>query len=103
MATLRLKAVTLLLDDPIQHLDDLDAIAFLDTLRAVALGRFGRRRQIVISTCDRNLFQLMIQKFQPLEAVGASFSAITLVERGSAGPFVRQQSPRSVDPSSRSA
>jgi len=94
---------TLLLDDPIQHLDDLDAIAFLDTLRAVALGRFGRRRQIVISTCDRNLFQLMIQKFQPLEAVGASFSAITLVERRSAGPFVRQHGPKSVDPSSRSA
>ena len=92
---------TLLLDDPVQHLDDLDAVALLDTLRAVSLGRFGRRRQIVISTCDHNLFQLIVQKFQPLRAVGATFSAVTLVERGSEGPMIRQHGLRSL--SSRSA
>lgn len=79
---------SLLLDDPIQHLDDLDAVAFIDTLRAVALGRFGKRRQIVISTCDKNLYRLMIQKFTMLKAAGASFSAMSLVERGSAGPLI---------------
>ena len=79
---------SLLLDDPIQHLDDLDAVAFLDTLRAVALGRLGEKRQIVISTCDRNLFRLMIQKFEPLQALGTSFAAVTLAERGGGGPEI---------------
>ena len=92
---------TLLLDDPVQHLDDLDAVAFIDTLRAVSLGRFGRRRQIVISTCDHNLFQLIVQKFQPLQAVDTTFSAVTLIERGSEGPMIRQHGLRSL--SSRSA
>jgi DNA repair exonuclease SbcCD ATPase subunit len=79
---------SLLLDDPIQHLDDLDAIAFLDTLRAVALGRFGKRKQVILSTCDRNLYRLMIQKFKLLEPAGARFTAISLIERGSGGPLI---------------
>jgi len=27
----------MLLDDPVQHLDDLDAVAFIDNVRAIAL------------------------------------------------------------------
>ena len=50
-----------LLDDPVQHLDDLDALAFVDSLRAVALGKFGEKKQIIVSTCDENLYRLMIQ------------------------------------------
>jgi len=53
------KLDTILLDDPVQHLDDLDAVAFLDNLRATALGKFGHRKQIVVSTCDKNLYLLM--------------------------------------------
>ena len=79
----------LLLDDPIQHLDDLDAVAFLDTLRAVALGRFGARRQIVLSTCDKAMYRLMIQKFRLIEAAGARFAAISLVDGGTAGPTIQ--------------
>lgn len=79
---------SLLLDDPVQHLDDLDAVAFLDTIRAVALGRFGRRKQIIISTCDKNLYSLMIRKFRPLESAKLSFSAISLSERGIDGPAI---------------
>jgi exonuclease SbcC len=78
----------LLMDDPIQHLDDLDAVAFLDTLRAVALGRFGGRRQIIVSTCDKTMYRLMIQKFQLIEKSGARFTAISLVEGGLSGPTV---------------
>ena len=78
----------LLLDDPVQHLDDLDAVAFLDTIRAVALGRFGARRQVILSTCDRNLYNLMIKKFRMLKSAGLSFSAISLSERGMKGPMV---------------
>ena len=80
---------SLLLDDPVQHLDDLDAVAFLDTIRAVALGRFGSRRQIILSTCDNNLYRLMIRKFKSLESAGLSFNAISLIERGTKGPVLR--------------
>ena len=79
---------SLLLDDPVQHLDDLDAVAFLDTIRAVALGRFGSRRQIILSTCDKNLYGLMIRKFRLLESAGLSFNAISLSERGTKGPVI---------------
>lgn len=79
---------SLLLDDPVQHLDDLDAVAFLDTIRAIALGRFGTRKQIILSTCDKNLYGLMIRKFESLKPAGLSFNAISLSERGTAGPVI---------------
>ena len=79
---------SLLLDDPVQHLDDLDAVAFLDTIRAVALGRFGGRRQVILSTCDKNLYGLMKRKFRSLESAGLSFNAISLSERGTEGPTI---------------
>jgi ABC-type lipoprotein export system ATPase subunit len=49
-----------LLDDPVQHLDNIDAVALLDGLR-----EFARitGKQIIISTCDYYLYKLMIQKF----------------------------------------
>lgn len=50
------KLDALFLDDPVQHLDDLNAVAFLDNLRAVSLGKFGPKRQIIVSTCDQNLY-----------------------------------------------
>ena len=77
---------TILLDDPVQHLDDLDAVSFLDTLRAVALGRFGRRRQIIVSTCDQRLYLLMCKKLQALQPLGLRFSGVSLHGGGSAGP-----------------
>ena len=79
---------TILLDDPVQHLDDLDAVAFLDTLRSVALGSLGPRKQVVVSTCDQNLYLLMIRKFGMLESMGLRFTAISLLDRGEAGPEV---------------
>lgn len=79
---------TILLDDPVQHLDDLDAVAFLDTLRATALGRFGMKKQIVVSTCDRNLYLMMLKKFRPLESEGLVFRGVSLVNHGLSGPEV---------------
>ena len=87
----------------LSSIDDLDAVAFLDTLRAVALGRFGQRRQIVISTCDRNLFRLMIQKFEPLQAVGTSFAAVSIIDRGNEGPEIRPYRLKPLDSTTRSA
>ena len=81
------KLETLLLDDPVQHLDDLDAVAFLDCLRSVSLGNMGRRRQIIISTCDKELYLLMIRKFLPVvESGDISFTALSLLDGGVEGP-----------------
>jgi DNA repair exonuclease SbcCD ATPase subunit len=82
------KLHALLLDDPVQHLDDLDALAFIDNLRACALGLMGQRKQIIISTCDKNLYLLMIRKFGLLEAQGLKFTGISLIERGNQGPDI---------------
>jgi exonuclease SbcC len=78
---------TLMLDDPVQHLDDLDAVAFLDCLRSVAYGKTGK--QIIVSTCDKNLYLLLIRKFLPLTSAGRlSFTGISLLDGGTRGPQV---------------
>ena len=82
------KLETILLDDPVQHLDDLDAVAFLDNLRATALGKFGPRKQIIVSTCDKNLYLLMIRKFGLLEVDGLHFTGISLLDTGFGGPEI---------------
>jgi hypothetical protein len=83
------KLDTLLLDDPVQHLDDLDALAFIDSLRTLTLGIGSRRKQIVVSTCDRNLYLLMIRKLGLLETDGLRLTGISLVDQGIDGPSIR--------------
>lgn len=82
------KLETILLDDPVQHLDDLDAVAFLDNLRTMALGGFGPQKQIIVSTCDKNLYLLMIRKFRLLEENGLKFTGISMIDKGSIGPEI---------------
>jgi exonuclease SbcC len=82
------KLETILLDDPVQHLDDLDAVAFLDNLRTMALGGFGPKKQIIVSTCDKNLYLLMIRKFRLLEENGLQFTGISMIDKGSIGPEI---------------
>ena len=82
------KLETILLDDPVQHLDDLDAVAFLDNLRTMALGGFGPKKQIIVSTCDKNLYLLMIRKFRLIEANGLQFTGISMIDKGSGGPEI---------------
>lgn len=60
----------ILLDDPVQHLDDLDCVALLDGLRNVA--RQATSKQLIISTCDRSLYHQMIRKFSLSAAPGSS-------------------------------
>jgi len=76
---------TILLDDPVQHLDDLDAVAFLDNLRSAALGKFCPKKQIIVSTCDQNLYLLMLRKFSLLESEGLHFMGISLLDNGKKG------------------
>lgn len=82
------KLETILLDDPVQHLDDLDAVAFLDMLRSIALGGLGPRKQVIVSTCDRDLYLLMLRKFGLLENTGLRITGISLLDRGEAGPEI---------------
>ena len=68
-----------------QHLDDLDAVSFLDNLRAVAL---EKRKQVVVSTCDQNLYLLMIRKFRVTGKHGIRFRGISLLDNGGNSPEV---------------
>jgi len=73
---------SILLDDPVQHLDDLDAVSFLDTIRSLALGCLGSKRQIILSTCDLNLYLLMLKKFSLVGKAGVSFTGISIINDG---------------------
>lgn len=55
---------TIFLDDPVQHFDDLNAYAFLELLKSLILDNDkNERKQIIISTCDNRLFNLIREKF----------------------------------------
>jgi len=88
---------TLLLDDPVQHLDDLDAVAFLDNLRALALGYSGDTAQVILSTCDLDLYLLMIRKFGTLNQEGIRFRGLSLIDSGPAGPRVHYDVDSAID------
>jgi DNA repair exonuclease SbcCD ATPase subunit len=78
----------IMLDDPVQHMDDLDCVALLDGLRGVA--RQSRSKQLMISTCDRTLYHQMIRKFTLGTAPSTtSLIAMTLEEDLKDGVVVR--------------
>lgn len=64
------------IDDPIQALDDINKLSIIDLLRNVA---FSMDKQIVLTTHDRNFFELL-QKKVPDTLFNSRF--ITLPERG---------------------
>ena len=55
----------LLIDDPIAHIDDLNALSFLDYLRDLVL---GTRRQVFFATANARLAALFERKFEFLGA-----------------------------------
>ena len=63
----------LLVDDPIAHIDDLNALSFLDYLRDLAV---NSGRQIFFATADTRVASLFSKKFSFL---GKSFKTISLV------------------------
>lgn len=63
----------LLIDDPVAHIDDLNALSFLDYLREIAL---KSRRQIFFATADVRLAALFQRKFEFLG--GERFKRISL-------------------------
>jgi exonuclease SbcC len=62
----------ILIDDPIAHIDDLNALSFLDYLRDLAV---NSKRQIFFATADTRIASLFTRKFGFL---GDSFKTISL-------------------------
>lgn len=62
----------ILIDDPIAHIDDLNALSFLDYLRDLAV---NSNRQIFFATADTRIASLFTRKFNFL---GESFQTISL-------------------------
>ena len=54
---------TILIDDPIQSLDDINILSFIDFLRSL-LDSETAKKQIVMSTHDERFYDLMLRKFQ---------------------------------------
>jgi exonuclease SbcC len=82
--------IPLMLDDPIQHMDDFNVNGFVDCLRGFAeLGR-----QFVISTCDLSFYRLMLLKLRCLNQGGRNrFRAYRLEGSPPNGPTVFQDFP----------
>lgn len=55
---------TIFMDDPVQYLDSINILSFIDLLR-VMISKDGINRQVVISTHDDNFFRLLKKKFNP--------------------------------------
>ncbi len=55
---------TIFMDDPIQYLDSINVLSFIDLLRSITTDKLIDR-QVVISTHDENFFNLLRKKFDP--------------------------------------
>ncbi|MEK6744221.1 MAG: hypothetical protein AABZ15_11445 [Nitrospirota bacterium] len=62
----------ILLDDPVAHVDDMNALSFLDYLREIAI---NKSRQILFATADDKLAALFERKF---DFLGEEFKRISL-------------------------
>lgn len=76
------RLATILMDDPIQSMDDINIISFIDILRSCSdENQSGfRQRQIILSTHDDKIYRLMMNKFRFLSAKSITFGGYT--ERG---------------------
>lgn len=79
------KLSTIILDDPVQHLDDMNTYALLDLLQTVSL----MNRQLIITTSDQQIYKLMLIKFGSLNRNDRKgFKAYRLQGLGEKGPSV---------------
>ncbi|MCK4255774.1 hypothetical protein KAX35_02710, partial [candidate division WOR-3 bacterium] len=76
----------ILLDDPVEHFDDLNAYSLLDLIRGLIMEP-GRQRQFIISTCEDRLFRLMRQKFTKMNG-GVIFYVFESI--GEKGPKIKR-------------
>ena len=54
------KLDTIMMDDPIQNMDDLNILSYIDLIRKIR-----KKKQIIISTHDDNIYRLMRRKLRP--------------------------------------
>jgi DNA repair exonuclease SbcCD ATPase subunit len=73
---------TAILDDPVQSLDDVNLLSLADVLRTVR-----GRRQVIVSTHDQTLAELLMRKLRPLRAADST-AVVTLDQWGESGPRV---------------
>jgi len=66
---------TILLDDPVQSMDDLNIVSFVDVLRSCCLDNEGLNKQLIVSTHDDKFYRLLRKKFRFLSAAGHYFTA----------------------------
>jgi len=66
---------TVLIDDPIQQMDDMNSAAFVDVI--LGLSQIGK--QIIITTCNQDFYRLVAHKMQNISAAGRiSFKSVNL-------------------------
>ncbi|WP_449402628.1 hypothetical protein [Exiguobacterium artemiae] len=53
---------TIIMDDPIQHLDNMNVLSFIDLIRIIIT---DLDKQVIMSTHDENVFNLMRKKLDP--------------------------------------
>ena len=73
---------TIILDDPVQHMDDLNSYALLDLLRSLA----ERDWQVIVTTANIELYKLMLVKFSVLNREGPGFKGYRLRGITNEGP-----------------
>jgi ABC-type cobalamin/Fe3+-siderophores transport system ATPase subunit len=57
---------TFLLDEPLLHLDELNRVAIIDTLRTIALQQ-GDRMRVVLTTANEMLVDMFVEKFRMVQ------------------------------------
>ena len=74
---------TIIIDDPVQNMDDFNIYAFLDLIRGLIMNG----HQFILTTCNRDLYKLMLVKFRDLnEANRNRFKAYRLKGIYAEGP-----------------
>ena len=71
----------ILLDDPVEHFDDLNSYSLIGLIKRLASrGRYDR--QFIISTCDEQLYRLMCQQFNNMDGKVVYHKFLALTEKG---------------------
>jgi DNA repair exonuclease SbcCD ATPase subunit len=81
-----------LLDDPIQNMDDFNVLGLLDMLRAISEGR-----QVIVSTHDVQLGELIRRKLRPLRKTRRTITH-EFIGYGELGPEIKTEIDEFADP-----
>ncbi|RIE02957.1 hypothetical protein D3H35_20345 [Cohnella faecalis] len=74
----------LFLDDPIQSMDDIKILSFIDVLRAISDSNF-KKQNLIISTHDDNFAKLLAIKYR-----NKSLTQYNFIGYGLQGPLIQR-------------